>query len=201
MAERPAPALTIAGMMRFSDLLLRLQAVRRTVRVPGRGDYENDVEHSYQLALMAWYVNDVGDLGLDVDRVIRYALVHDLAEAHTGDVFVLDHEGRRGKRERELAALDQIDGDLPEFRALTDAVREYDRQADPESQFVYALDKLMPMVMIYLEGGTSWREMAVSRDELLINKTKKTAACPPVQQLWLALEVLIRERPELFIQP
>src|SRR5664279_4569498 len=100
--------LSLDDMMQFSQLMLRLQDVVRAIHVPGRDVKENDVEHSYHLAMMGWYLNVSGELGYDTDSIVRYALIHDLAEAYAGDVSALDPIGRIGKPEREAAALERI---------------------------------------------------------------------------------------------
>src|SRR3954468_164219 len=101
-------SLSLEDMMQFSQLMLRLQDVVRAIHVPGRDIKENDVEHSYHLAMMGWYLNVSGKLGYDTDSLVKYALIHDLAEAYAGDVSALDIQGRIGKAEREAEALERI---------------------------------------------------------------------------------------------
>jgi len=190
--------IAIERVLEFTRLLVGLQAVRREVSVPGRIEHENDVEHSYQLAMMAWYLNESGRLGLDPDIFMRYGLIHDLAEVYAGDSHIFDHEGRVGKDEREAAALSRIASEFPEFPDLVELVHQYERQEDEESQFIYALDKLMPMLMIFLEGGTTWRELNFDIDWLMAYTDLKTSGSTVVQQLKRQLEQLIRAHPELF---
>lgn len=178
--------------------MLKLQEVLRVTRPPGREYMENDAEHSYQLAMTAWYLNDAAGLGLNLERILRYALVHDLAEAYAGDVTSLDYIGREGKDQRETAALKRIAAKFPEFPELVSWVRRYDERSDAEAKLVYALDKLMPMLLTYLQDGKVWHELGWSREELLTNKDKTTLADPLVHELWLQLRKLLAEQPELF---
>lgn len=187
----------LADAIRFSQLMSRLQAIIRETRIVGRPGKENDVEHSYQLAMMAWYLNDAGEWGMNVDRLIRYAMVHDLAEAYAGDVHIF-HPDHPGKGIAEAEALRRIAGEFPEFPGMTEIVHQYELQEDAESQTVYALDKLMPMIMIYLEGGSTWRELGFEMEKLLTNKTERIARSPQVFRLHQELSQLIRQRPELF---
>src|SRR4051812_3629822 len=119
--------LKLDDLMRFSRLMLRFQSIERAIRLPERRARENDVEHSYNLAMAAWYLNSSAGLGYDTDRMIRYALVHDLPEAYAGDVHAYDPEGRKGKAERERLALARILQDSPEAAEIIAVVQEYDR--------------------------------------------------------------------------
>jgi putative hydrolase of HD superfamily len=184
-------------MIEFSSLILRFQDVIRAFYLP-RGAKENDVEHSYHLAMMAWYLNDSGSLHLDTDRLIRYALLHDLVEAYVGDVSAFDEAGRIGKTEREHAALLRFEAEFPEIRSMAPYIASYMRHKDPESRFVYALDKLMPMIMIYLDNGRTWREDGYSFSDIHTVQADKIALSEPVNILYEELIRIFRNRPDLF---
>ena len=191
----------LSKVFQFTELMLQFQAVVRKVRIPNRAAEENDAEHSYQLAMMGWYLNDIGRLGLDTNLLTQYALVHDLVEAYAGDIHILDHAGRAGKHEREAVALVRIEAEFGESLEFVRLIRDYEYRQDPESQFVYALDKFMPMVMIYLEGGSTWRELNFSMEELMRNQDSMTAGFPFVQTLVRKLHVLARGNPGMFRRP
>ncbi len=193
-----ASTLNIQDMIRFSQLMLRLQDVLRNIDLPRGVLRENDVEHSYHLAMMAWYLNSAHNLGYDTDRLLRYALVHDLAEAYAGDVDALDIEGRRGKEEREAAALDRISHDLPQTAELIDTIKTYDARIDAEAKFIYALDKLMPILMIYIDHGTTWHRQGLTMEELHANKVDKVAVSEPINVLYGQLKELLDQQPHLF---
>jgi len=192
------PCINLQDMMQFSQLMLRLQDVVRAIHVPGRDIKENDVEHSYHLAMMGWYLNTSGRLGYDTDTLVRYALIHDLAEAYAGDVSALDLEARIGKAEREEAALQRIGREFPMARDIIPVIKDYEDLADDEAKFIYALDKLMPMVMVYLAGGRTWREE--QQDLRLMDQCQapKIAVSEPVNQLYDQLKALLLKQPQLF---
>lgn len=189
---------SIQDILRFSRLLFALQNIIRVVDVPGRDARENDVEHSYHLAMVAWYMNTAGHLGYDTDRLIRYALVHDIAEAYAGDVYAFDEVGRAGKAEREHAALEQMRRDIPHFEPFYDTVLEYERKDNDESRMIYALDKIMPILAIYLEGGKTWRKEQLTWQMLYDNKVDKVVLSPPVQAAFEQLFDAIKSEPWLF---
>lgn len=193
--------LTIHDLLRFNRLLQDMQSVIRQVRLAGRVAKENDVEHSYHLAMMAWYVSSRLGLTLKLELLLLYALVHDLAEVYAGDYAVLDHIGRMGKAERETAARQRIAAEFPEFSELSAIMEEYEARDSLESKFIYALDKLMPMLVIYQEGGSTWRELDYGLGELMANKYKTTARSPSITELAVQLEALLREHPGFFPRP
>lgn len=198
--QRVQPALALEDMIRFAKLMLRFQTIERAIHLPmpGRETPENDVEHSYQLAMMAWYLNSSGQLGYDIDKIIRYALVHDLPETYAGDVHAYDAHGRQGKAERERQALNRIMREHPEAAEIVDTVHQYDRLEDPESRFVYALDKILPCMYVFLEGGTSWREYGLTAEAIHANKIEKVALSKPIKELYEQLAKLINQNPQLF---
>jgi 5'-deoxynucleotidase YfbR-like HD superfamily hydrolase len=197
--QRVTHKISLDHVIQFSRLMLQFQSIERAIRLPGgRPAPENDVEHSYQLAMMAWYLNGVGEFGYDTDKIIRYALIHDLPEAYAGDVHAYDVEGRKGKAERERRALELIAHEYPLAAGIVGAVQEYDQLDNPESRYVYALDKLLPMINVFLEGGSSWREYGLTAIQLHANKLEKMSVCEPVKALYEQLMLLINHNPELF---
>jgi putative hydrolase of HD superfamily len=189
--------LSLDRMIQFSQLMLQFQDVIRAFYLP-RGAKENDVEHSYHLAMMGWYLNSAGELGYDTDKVIKYALLHDLVEAYVGDVHAFDEEGRRGKEERERAAILRFEAEFPEAGDMVPIMRDYMSHADPEAEFVYALDKLMPMVMIYLDDGRTWREDGYRFEQIDAIQSGKIAVSAPIYALYKQLTRVFKQRPDLF---
>lgn len=157
----------------FMRLLHAFQSVERVAHAPDRVRYENDVEHSYLLAMMSWYLIDSLALDLDLDKALRYALAHDLVETYAGDTYIYDVEALKTKHAREEKARMQIEAEFPEFPDLHMTVKGYERQADDESLFVRAVDKLLPVLTNYLQDGHTWKEMAVPHENLYANKREK----------------------------
>jgi putative hydrolases of HD superfamily len=189
--------LSLDRMIQFSQLILQFQDVIRAFYLP-RGHKENDVEHSYHLAMMAWYLNSAGELGYDTDRIIKYALLHDLVEAYVGDVHAFDEAGRIGKEQREAAAILRFEAEFPEAGEMTPIMANYMSRSDKEAEFVYALDKLMPMVMIYLDEGRTWREDGFQLQQIDEVQADKIAISAPVNALYQQLKRIFEQRPELF---
>jgi len=188
-------------LLSFSKLLGELQAVERVIHVKGVDRWENDVEHSYSLAMLAWYIVDSEKLALDRDKVFRYALAHDLVEVYAGDTYLFsaDKALLASKPERERLAADRLLAEFPEVPAMHAAIRGYVTKEDAESRFVYALDKIEPMLKIYLDRGRIWSEKGVTLEMIYENKKDKVALSPEIKLYFDELMALLRkEEKQLF---
>ena len=189
--------MNLDALLRFTDLVHKLGQVERSLYANGQDRKENDIEHSYQLAITAWYIVDSEKISFNLGRVIEYALVHDFVEVFAGDTYF--YGDRTGKEERESAAAQKLLRDVPEFASLHQTIVQYEKREDAESSFVYALDKLLPVLNIYLDHGRTWREYGITSHMLIGNKTEKISVSPEIKKYFDELVLrLKKEEPELF---
>lgn len=131
---------------------------------------ENDAEHSWHLCLMVIVLAEHANFPqLDVLRVLKMLLIHDLVEIDAGDTFAYDTARMAGQHEREARAAERIFGLLPpdqavEFRALWD---EFEARATPEARFAAAIDRFQPMLQNCLTEGAAWRANGVTSDRVM----------------------------------
>lgn len=177
----------------------KLQQVKRRLFVNGENRNENDTEHSFQLALLAWYIVSSKALDYNIDLVIKYSLVHDLVEIYAGDTyFEADKSIQDTKQEREQKAIKQIEMEFPEFPELVSLIINYEEQNDKETKFVCALDKVVPVLNIYLDKGRSWKRDKVTL-EMIQNKDEKIRVNADVMNLWQEFMKLVEsEKDQLF---
>lgn len=145
--------MTYPSMDRLADLQQLIADFAKVKRVPhlaDNGQPENDVEHSFGLALTCWYLQPKIAPELDLLKILQHALAHDIVELHAGDTFIFDEENWATKEERERAALKQIEGDWPDFPEFTKHAADYMDKTDDEARFVKAVDKLLPVIMVEL---------------------------------------------------
>jgi putative hydrolases of HD superfamily len=178
----------LVDFIRFTH---EFQEVIRVARPPYRDRFENDAEHSYQLAMVAWFLIDQEKMKLDKERCFMYALAHNLVEIYAGDTYFLDNAKGTSKHTREKDALKKIQKRFPRFKVLADTISAYEKKADKESKFIYALDKIIPPIQIYMEEGKLWKEMKVAADELFRNKDGKIAVSPDIDAYWQELRLLL----------
>lgn len=183
------------------SLLHDFQKVERMIFVPQMDRQENDVEHSYLLAMIAWQMAEVLAPELDRAKVIRYALVHDLVEVYAGDVpfYQVQSDAALNKKVREHAALERICDEKILSGEIFSSLHAYEARSDEESQFVYALDKVIPIMTIYLDGGRTWRQHGITFAQLVQLKREKVKDSPHISAFFEELVELLRSHEqELF---
>src|SRR5512142_66155 len=168
----PAPAITprLEQQVRFLVEVDRLKEIfRRTVLTQSRRR-ENDAEHSWHLCLCVLVLAEHANVpDLDVLRVLKMVVVHDLVEIDAGDTFAYDAAGQLGQHERAARAADRIFGLLPDdqgraFRALWD---EFEARETPEARFAAAVDRLQPMLLNAHTEGHAWRTHGVTHPQVV----------------------------------
>ena len=179
-----------AGFLRF---LHAFQSVERVAYAADATRRENDVEHSYFLAMLCWYLVDALKLDYSVEKILRYALSHDLVEAYAGDSYIFDAESQRTKKEREKNAQHRIQSEFPEFETLHATIEAYEHQEDPESEFVHAVDKLIPVILNYLQNGRMWKDMKVDYKQLIAQKRAKVGEQKEVRELLEQIITLLQD--------
>ncbi len=177
----------------FIQLLHKFQSVERVAYAHDLSRKENDVEHSYFLAMFCWYLCDSLELMYSKEKVLRYALTHDLHEAYAGDTFIFDAEATKTKKEREEKARVRIADEFPEFKDLHATIEAYESQKDEESKFVHAVDKLIPFLINYIQGGKIWKEMKMSHDGVVAHKREKIGDQKEVRELFEQILTLMGE--------
>ena len=186
--------------MDFQRFLVAFSHVERVTHRKHRDDswvYENDTEHSYNLAMTAWFLAEYFP-ELDKSLVIKYALVHDLVEVHAGDTYVYaDPEEIASKADRETKALKQLENDWPDFADLTRTIHEYEQKASPEANFIYALDKIMPIMMIYIHDGYTWSQEDINLGRLDEAKRSKVSLSPEILPYYEKLYEILLNSPHL----
>ncbi|MBM7326182.1 HD domain-containing protein [Agrobacterium sp. S2] len=146
----------------------KLKTVLRKTPLLDRSRVENDAEHTWQLALMAMVLSEHSRETVDLLRVIKMLLVHDIVEIDAGDTFAYDHVARTTQAERELKAAERIFAILPadqavEFRALWD---EFELKATAEARFANAMDRLQPTLHNFFTEGGTWKTPGVTSDDV-----------------------------------
>ncbi|QNM97811.1 HD domain-containing protein [Chitinimonas koreensis] len=174
----------LADQLAFLLELDKLKAVLRRTRPVGLERYENSAEHSWHVALMAMLLAEHAEPAVDVNRVVKLLLVHDIVEIDADDTFLYDEAGAAAKAIKEVAAAERLFGLLPpaqrdEFMALW---REYEDRATPEGRFAYACDRLLPMLQNLANDGIGWRENAVRFEQVIRKNLPIDDAAPALWQ-------------------
>ena len=192
MGERKANATERLGrQVQFLLEVDKLKQVYRQTYLLDQSRKENDAEHSWHIALMAVVLCEhVADSEVDLLRVLKMLLMHDLVEIDAGDTFCYDEAGQKSKLQRERTAADRIFNMLPadqagEYRSLWE---EFEAASSAEARFAAALDRLQPLTHNCMTRGRAWREHGVTEDQVMARNRHIADGSPA---LWRHAENMI----------
>ncbi len=146
----------------------KLKHVLRQTVLMDKSRRENDAEHSWHLAMMAIVLSEYAAQAVNLVRVLKMVLIHDLVEIDAGDTFCYDEQGAKTQADRERQAADRIFGLLPsdqtgELRSLWE---EFEAKQTPDAQFAAALDRIQPVLHNYYTQGGTWKKAGVTVDKV-----------------------------------
>ncbi len=153
------------------DFLLEIdkeKKIYRQTHILGGSRRENDAEHAWHMAIMAFVLQEYANEKIDVLHVMQMVLMHDLVEIYAGDTYAYDEKAKQSQREREVAAADKVFGMLPEdqateFRAIWE---EFEAKETPEARFARMLDNYQPLSLNHANQGGDWRAHNVARSQV-----------------------------------
>ena len=150
--------------LRFALEIDKEKNVFRQTHLSGHGRNENDAEHAWHMAIMAYLLREYANEEVDITRVMLMCLIHDLVEIDAGDTYAYDEEGLKTQKVREEAAKERIFSILPEDQKaeLTSLFDEFEAYETPESRFAHSLDNLQPLLLNNSNEGGDWKEHGVS---------------------------------------
>ncbi len=167
---RPIDSKRFKSQIEFILEVDKLKQILRRTTLLDRSRQENSAEHSWHIALIVLVLSEYVEAdNLNLLRVIKLLLTHDLVEIDAGDTYCYDESGIQDQKERETRAADRIFNILPEdqaksFRGLWD---EYEDRKTPESRFANALDRFQPLLHNYFTQGHSWRQHGIQKKQVL----------------------------------
>ena len=191
--------MSIDQTLGFLDFTQKFRQTKRGILANEEDRFENDAEHSYQLAIFTMYIIDTKKLKVDVGLAVRYAIVHDLEEALTGDKHIFDRRGRVDKEKRKEIAREKIQQMFSNWSDYSVLSKAYKRLGDEESRLVYGLDKVLPVLNIFMDGGRSWKNEPTTLKMLVENKRPLVKIHPAAKEIWYEIEKKLYEKElELF---
>ncbi|MBE5940201.1 MAG: HD domain-containing protein [Lachnospiraceae bacterium] len=154
----------------------RLKKITRQTYISDASRFENDTEHSWHLAMMCMLLSEHAGGNVDMLKVMKMVLIHDIVEIDAGDTYAYDEAANATKRERELKAADRIFGLLPddqgkELRTLWDEFEEWQTE---EAKFAHTLDNIQPIMLNAATDGLAWRNHSVHKNQIM-KRNERTA--------------------------
>jgi putative hydrolase of HD superfamily len=178
--------------MEFLLELDKLKTIFRRNHLADGSRLENDAEHSWYFAVAALVLAEHAAEPVDVARVVRMALVHDVVEIDAGDTFIYDESAKQGQAEREQRAADRLFGLLPEDQALDLLAlwREFEECATRESRYARAIDRIVAVILNYASEGKTWKRHRIPKPQILAINERIAAGSPA---LWSYVRELIED--------
>jgi putative hydrolase of HD superfamily len=182
----------LARQMTFLIECDRLKEIVRQTLNAHSGRQENDAEHSWALCLFVMTLAEHSNVPIDVLRVMKMLLIHDVVEIDAGDTFAYDTQRQADQHEREARAADRIFGLLPddqasEFRALWD---EFEERTTPNARFAHAIDRCQAMLLNCVSNGVTWSRHDVTLDQV---RARNAPIADGAAALWTHMNGLLEE--------
>lgn len=172
---RPQPLL-----FEVQRLVVDLALIDRNHHLAGHERHENDIEHSFTVAMLCWLICDQSKIALNLEKILKYALIHDFVERYAGDVNAFaPKEERDQKVELERAALDRLSSEFKDFGGLVAAMHDYEARADEEALFVWTVDKMQAYIMGDLDSWRPYKTLGISYERFVAKHAEQLAVCSP----------------------
>lgn len=152
----------------FSLEIDKEKNIFRQTHLSGHGRNENDAEHAWHMAIMAYLLREYANEKVDIARVMLMCLIHDIVEIEAGDTYAYDTEGKKSQKAREDAAKEKLYSLLPEDQKqeLTALFDEFEEYQTAEAKFAHAMDNLQPLLLNHSNNGGDWKEHQVSAQQV-----------------------------------
>lgn len=164
----------------------------RQTHISGHGRNENDAEHAWHMAIMAYLLREYSNDPIDITRVMLMCLIHDVVEIDAGDTYAYDTEGKKTQKAREEAAKERLYSMLPDDQKeeLMAIFEEFEAWETPEAKFARAMDNLQPLLLNNSNGGGDWGSHEVSADQVYGRQIGTKAGS---EELYEVTDNIIRE--------
>lgn len=158
----------------FALLMDKQKNIFRQNHLADNSRRENDAEHAWHMAVMAYLFREYANEDIDISKVILMCLIHDVVEIEAGDTYAYDEEAKKSQREREKIAKKHIFGMLPsdQGRELETLFDEFEAQETAEARFAKAMDNLQPVLLHEANGGGDWKEHGVTKEQIMRRQEK-----------------------------
>lgn len=166
--------------------------ILRQTHLSGHGRRENDAEHAWHMAIMAYLLREYSNEEVDIARVMLMCLIHDIVEIEAGDTYAYDTENLKTQKAREDAAKEKLYSLLPEDQKqeLIALFDEFEESQTPEARFAHAMDNLQPLLLNHSNGGSDWKEHQVNAAQVYGRQTKTKLGS---EKLFEVTDRIIRE--------
>ncbi len=178
--------------LEFSLEIDKEKNIFRQTHLSGHGRNENDAEHAWHMAIMAFLLKEYANEEVDISKVMLMCLIHDVVEIDAGDTYAYDEVNLKTQKEREDKAKERIFSMLPDDQKdiLISLFDEFEEGKTPEAKFAKAMDNLQPLLLNNSNNGGDWRMHGVNKTQVY-GRQGKTAEGSEI--LFNLTDILIKE--------
>lgn len=164
----------LAKQIAFSLEIDKEKNIMRQTHLSGHGRNENDAEHAWHMAIMAYLLREYANEEVDITKVMLMCLIHDIVEIYAGDTYAYDSEGLATQKEREDKAKERIFSLLPEDQKneLISLFDEFEKYETPEAKFAHSMDNFQPLILNNSNEGGDWKEHGVTSKQVYGRQSK-----------------------------
>ena len=164
----------LAKQIAFSLEIDKEKNIMRQTHLSGHGRNENDAEHAWHMAIMAYLLREYANEEVDITKVMLMCLIHDIVEIDAGDTYAYDSEGLATQKEREDKAKERIFSLLPEDQKneLISLFDEFEKYETPEAKFAQSMDNFQPLILNNSNEGGDWKEHGVTSKQVYGRQSK-----------------------------
>ena len=181
----------------------------RQTHLSGNGRNENDAEHSWHMAIMAYLLKEYANETIDIARVMLLCLIHDIVEIDAGDTYAYDADGLKTQKQREDKAKERIFSELKGILVgdgMADLLRphlpaeqkaelialfdEFEAAETAEAKFAHAMDNLQPLLLNHSNHGGDWKEHNVTAAQVY---QRQSGTKPGSEKLFAVADGIIQE--------
>lgn len=168
IGDEPMDKERLQRQLNFALEIDKEKNIFRQTHLTNHGRNENDAEHAWHMAVMAYLLKEYSNQKIDISRVMIMCLIHDIVEIDAGDTYAYDAAGLETQKAREDAAKERIFSMLPmeQKEEMIQIFDEFEENQTPESKFAHAMDNLQPLILNHSNGGADWKVHGVSAKQV-----------------------------------
>jgi 5'-deoxynucleotidase YfbR-like HD superfamily hydrolase len=150
--------------------------------------------------MLCWFIVVEYKLKYDLNKILKYALLHDFVEIYAGDQSIYSNKSQESKEKKEHKSLLKIKKEFPNLKSVWNIIDQYEKRKDEESKFVYLVEKLEPIFIVLLSENDHFLKRNVKFDDFFDRKQKKIKDLDIFAQIFNkeTMEYLIKNKKKYF---
>lgn len=173
--EKPDPLL-----FSIQQLVVDFSQIDRNHYLAKTDQRESDSDHTLSLALLCWSIISRNNIDLDLSKIFKYALCHDLVEVYAGDVNTFATSEERSKKvEDERIALEKMSREFVDFDEMVAAMNGYEAKVDEEALFVWTVDKFQALILGDMDNWRPYQELGITYEQFCDKHNEQFSKCSP----------------------